>query len=148
MDKNSDGIEMLLINNLSDLYSHSQLVVKSSEVIRAIPGRYGMLRPFFASELATVMPSKTPTLTREGIEPRLDATGLPSQDIGSMLSRVEWRALESRNQQFVFLCDRARLKRGATLSGAVTARVFAIKAFQVWKIRSTTKDRSNCQIDL
>jgi hypothetical protein len=88
------------------------------------------------------MPPKAPALTREEIEPRLYATGLPAQDIRSMLRCDEWRALESRNEQLVFFCDFAQAECAVTLSAAIVAQVFGIEPSQVWKVRSKAKNRT------
>jgi hypothetical protein len=85
------------------------------------------------------MPPKAAALSREEIEPQLQYTGLSAQDIRSLLRQDEWRAIDSRNQQLLFLCDFAQEECGITLSAAIVARVFAIEASQVWKVRSKAK---------
>jgi hypothetical protein len=55
------------------------------------------------------------------------------------LCQEEWRAFESREHQLVFLCAFAQGECGATVSDTVVARVFAIAASQVRKIRSKAK---------
>jgi hypothetical protein len=56
----------------------------------------------------TAMPPKVPVLPGNEIEPRLSITGLSAQDIHALLRADEWCALESRNQQVIFLYDFAR----------------------------------------
>jgi hypothetical protein len=48
----------------------------------------------------------------------------------------EWYALESRNQQVVFLHDFARSKCSIFLPAAIIEQVFEIHEAHIWKIRS------------
>jgi hypothetical protein len=90
-------------------------------LVRPIEVRCRTLTTFLTSELAILMPPKAPTLPREVIELRLYDTGLPIHDIGLMLRREEYGALDSRNQQLLLLCDFAQNECATTLSAAIVA---------------------------
>jgi hypothetical protein len=51
------------------------------------------------------MPPKVLALQQEAIEPKLYHIGIVTQDIRLMLKSGAWGALDSRNQQIVFVCD-------------------------------------------
>jgi hypothetical protein len=65
------------------------------------------------------MPPKVPALPRNKIEPRFSITSLSAQDICALLRADEWCALESRNQQVVFLYDFARSECSISLPTAI-----------------------------
>jgi hypothetical protein len=82
------------------------------------------------------MPPKVLALSRHEIEPRLSITGLSAQDIHALLRDHEWRALESRNQQIVFLYDFGKSERFISIPAVIVGQVFGIHEAHVWKIRS------------
>jgi hypothetical protein len=53
-----------------------------------------------------------------------------------MLRSAEWCALDSRNQQLVFLCDFAQTECSTRLPAAIVAQIFEIQVGHVWKIQS------------
>jgi hypothetical protein len=82
------------------------------------------------------MPPKVSALPRNEIEPRISITGLSAQDIRALLRADEWCALESRNEQVVFLYDVARSEYSTSLPAVIIGQVFEIHEAHVWKIRS------------
>jgi hypothetical protein len=60
------------------------------------------IKTFFTT---TAIPPKVPAVPRNEIEPHLSITGFSAQDIRALLRADERGALESRNQQVVFLSD-------------------------------------------
>jgi hypothetical protein len=95
----------------------------------------GMLACVHTFSTRTVLPSKVPTLARNEIEPHLSTISLSAQDIRVLLRADEWRTLESRNLQVVFLYDIARSECSMSLPVAIVGQVFEIHEAHVWKIR-------------
>jgi hypothetical protein len=85
------------------------------------------------------MPPKVPTLPWNQIEPRLSIAGLSVQDICALLRAGEWCAVESRNQQVMFLYDFTRSKYYISLQAASIGQVFEIHEVHVRKIRSKAR---------
>jgi hypothetical protein len=88
------------------------------------------------------MPPKVAALPREVLEPRLYATGVCAQDIRAMLRSPEWCALQSRNQQVVFMDDFIKNECGITLTAAALGAAFMIKGSHLRKIRSKAQNKS------
>jgi hypothetical protein len=86
------------------------------------------------------MPPKVAALPREVLEPRLYATGVCLQDIRAMHHSPEWRALQSRNQQVVFMDDFIKNECGITLTAAALGATFMIEGSHLRKIRSKAKN--------
>jgi hypothetical protein len=87
----------------------------------------------------TAIPPKVSALPQNEIEPHLSITGLSGQDICVLLRADEWCALESRNQQVVFLYDFARNECFISLPAAIIGQDLEIHEADVWKIRSNAK---------
>jgi hypothetical protein len=86
------------------------------------------------------MRPKVLALARNEIEPHLSITRLSAQDIRALLRDDEWFALESRNQQVVFLYDFAKRECSISMPAAIVGRVFGIHEAHVWKIRSRAQE--------
>jgi hypothetical protein len=66
-------------------------------------------------------------LPREVFEHRLYATEVCADDIRAMLRSPEWCALQSRNQQVVFMDDFIKNECGITLISAALGAAFMIE---------------------
>jgi hypothetical protein len=86
------------------------------------------------------MPPKVPALPQNEIEPRLSATGLSAQHVRALLRADEWCALESRNQQVVFLYDFVMSECSISLPAAIIGQIFEILEARVWTIRSKAQN--------
>jgi hypothetical protein len=80
------------------------------------PGTLACAKTVFTT---TAVPPKVSAFPRNEIEPRLSITGLSAQDIRALLRTDEWCALESRNQEAVFLYDFARSECSISLLAAI-----------------------------
>jgi hypothetical protein len=87
------------------------------------------------------MPLKVAALPREVLEPRLYATEVCAQDIRAMLCSRESRALQSRNQQVVFMDDFITNECGITLTAAALAAEFMIEGSHLRKIRRKAQNK-------
>jgi hypothetical protein len=74
---------------------------------------------------------KTAALPREVLEPRLYATEVPGQDICAILRCDEWCALQSRNQQLLFIDIFLKDECGIALSAAAIDDIFMIEGSHV-----------------
>jgi transposase len=84
---------------------------------------------------------KTAGLPRDVIGPRLSMNPLTAQNIRALFRLGEWKALESRNSQLVYLADSAQLECGITLDAAHLADVFELARGLVRTVRSKARAR-------
>jgi hypothetical protein len=81
------------------------------------------------------MPPKVAALPRKVLEPRLYDTGVCIQDIRAMLRSPEWCAVQSRNQEVVFMDDFIKTECGMTLTAAALGAACMIEDSHLRKIR-------------
>jgi hypothetical protein len=87
------------------------------------------------------MPPKVPALQREAVEPKLYHIGIKAEYIWAMLRSEAGGALDSRNQQVVFLHSFVQQECVITLSAQTLWSIFDIQASHVRKIHSKAKTR-------
>jgi hypothetical protein len=85
------------------------------------------------------MPPKTSAIPPELLQPGLQNTRLPAQDIRALFRAPDWPLLNSRHEQVIFLFDFAGSNCGIGLSNQVLASVFGITPRHVSKIRSKAR---------
>jgi hypothetical protein len=69
------------------------------------------------------------------LEPAIISSGMTVQDVRNVLRSSEWQALESRNNQTIFLCEFPEFDTTYRLSTEDLANIFNIRADNVPQIR-------------
>jgi DNA-directed RNA polymerase sigma subunit (sigma70/sigma32) len=88
------------------------------------------------------MPPKVLDLPRERIERVLCDTAVTTQDVRALLRSDDWRALHSRNEQFMFFYEFVKTEHSRSLTSEMLGQAFGIEPSQVRKIRSKAEKKS------